>query len=159
MFFCRLTQERQTKIITQLAAQMSEALKREDDRFARDVAKKEAEYQKKCKEKEAKEKAAIESIAEYRTTVVRNLRLFSFLFTPAEEPGPDRSWWLWCQASACCSRPADTFSWGPLSHFPVRCTSARAAENPAPGHWAATMTVLITALIQGCFCPKRWLPN
>ncbi|OPJ80029.1 coiled-coil domain-containing protein 173 [Patagioenas fasciata monilis] len=67
----RLTQERQTKILTQLAAQMSEALKREDDRFARDVAKKEAEYQKKCKEKEAKEKAAIESIAEYRATVIK----------------------------------------------------------------------------------------
>lgn len=107
MFFCRLTQERQTKIVTQIAAQMSEALKREDDRFARDVAKKEAEYQKKCKEKEAKEKAAIESICEYRATVVRNLRLFSFLFTPAEEPGPDHSWCLRCQASACFSRSAD----------------------------------------------------
>uniref|UniRef100_U3IFA1 Trichohyalin-plectin-homology domain-containing protein n=1 Tax=Anas platyrhynchos platyrhynchos TaxID=8840 RepID=U3IFA1_ANAPP len=53
----RLTQERQDKIVTQLAAQMSEALKMEDDRIARDIAKKEAEEEKKNKEKEAKNKA------------------------------------------------------------------------------------------------------
>uniref|UniRef100_A0A8B9D379 Trichohyalin-plectin-homology domain-containing protein n=1 Tax=Anser brachyrhynchus TaxID=132585 RepID=A0A8B9D379_9AVES len=68
----RLTQERQDKIVTQLAAQMSEALKMEDDRLARDIAKKEAEQEKKNKEKEAKTKAAIESIAEHRATVVKN---------------------------------------------------------------------------------------
>ncbi|NXW50604.1 CC173 protein, partial [Nyctiprogne leucopyga] len=67
----RLTQEYQDKIVSQLALQMSEALKREDDRLARDVAKKEAEQEKKCKEKEAKEKAAIESIAEHRATVMK----------------------------------------------------------------------------------------
>ncbi|NXS97727.1 CC173 protein, partial [Jacana jacana] len=67
----RLTQERQDKIISQIAAQMKEALKREDDRLARDIEKKEAELEKKRKEKEAKEKAAIESIAEYRATVMK----------------------------------------------------------------------------------------
>ncbi|NXP11443.1 CC173 protein, partial [Thinocorus orbignyianus] len=67
----RLTQERQDKIISQLAAQMQEALKREDDRLARDIEKKEAEQEKKRKEKEAKEQAAIESIAEHRATVIK----------------------------------------------------------------------------------------
>ncbi|XP_035186793.1 coiled-coil domain-containing protein 173 [Oxyura jamaicensis] len=67
----RLTQERRDKIVTQLAAQMSEVLKMEDDRLARDIAKKEAEQEKKNKEKEAKTKAAIESIAEHRATVVK----------------------------------------------------------------------------------------
>ncbi|NWU69805.1 CC173 protein, partial [Pterocles burchelli] len=67
----RLTQKHQDKIVTQLAAQMSEALKREDDRLARDIAKKEAEQEKKLKEKEAKEKAAIESIAEHRANVMK----------------------------------------------------------------------------------------
>ncbi|KAM6129568.1 LOW QUALITY PROTEIN: cilia- and flagella- associated protein 210 [Pterocles gutturalis] len=65
----RLTQKHQD-IITQLAAQMSEALKREDDRLARDIAKK-AEQEEKLKEKEAKEKAAIESIAEHRAIVMK----------------------------------------------------------------------------------------
>ncbi|NXT20581.1 CC173 protein, partial [Syrrhaptes paradoxus] len=67
----RLTQKHQDKIVTQLAAQMSEALKREDDRLARDIAKKEAEQEKKLKEKEAKEKAAIASIAEHRDIVMK----------------------------------------------------------------------------------------
>ncbi|NXN24803.1 CC173 protein, partial [Nycticryphes semicollaris] len=67
----RLTQERQDKIVSQLAAQMKEALTREDDRVARDIEKKEAEQEKKRKEKEAKEKAAIESIAEHRATVMK----------------------------------------------------------------------------------------
>ncbi|NXI61205.1 CC173 protein, partial [Anseranas semipalmata] len=67
----RLTQEHQDKIVRQLAAQMSEALKMEDDRLARDVAKKEAEQEKKNREKEAKKKAAIESIAEHRATVMK----------------------------------------------------------------------------------------
>ncbi|XP_050755970.1 cilia- and flagella- associated protein 210-like, partial [Gymnogyps californianus] len=67
----RRTQEHQDKIVSQLALQMNEALKREDDRLARDIAKKEAEQEKKSKEKEAKEKAAIESIAEHRATVMK----------------------------------------------------------------------------------------
>ncbi|NXS55227.1 CC173 protein, partial [Brachypteracias leptosomus] len=67
----RLMQEHQDKIVTQLAEQMSEALKREDDRLARDIARKEAEQEKKYKEKEAKQKAAIESIAEHRATVMK----------------------------------------------------------------------------------------
>ncbi|XP_069637464.1 cilia- and flagella- associated protein 210 [Haliaeetus albicilla] len=67
----RLTQEHQDKIVYQLAVQMNEALKREDDRLAKDIAKKEAEQEKKRKEKEAKEKAAIESIAEHRATVMK----------------------------------------------------------------------------------------
>ncbi|XP_009980050.1 PREDICTED: coiled-coil domain-containing protein 173, partial [Tauraco erythrolophus] len=67
----RLTQEHQDKIVSQLAEQMNKALKREDDRLARDIAKKEAEQEKKRKEKEAKEKAAIESIAEHRATVMK----------------------------------------------------------------------------------------
>ncbi|NXS68593.1 CC173 protein, partial [Pandion haliaetus] len=67
----RLTQEHQDKIVNQLAVQMNEALKREDDRLAKDIAKKEAEQEKKRKEKEAKEKAAIESIAEHRATVMK----------------------------------------------------------------------------------------
>ncbi|XP_010115318.1 PREDICTED: coiled-coil domain-containing protein 173, partial [Chlamydotis macqueenii] len=67
----RLTQEHQDKIVRQLAVQMNEALKREDDRLARDIARKEAEQEKKRKEKEAKEKAAIESIAEHRATVMK----------------------------------------------------------------------------------------
>ncbi|XP_010288785.1 PREDICTED: coiled-coil domain-containing protein 173, partial [Phaethon lepturus] len=67
----RVTQEHQDKIVSQLAVQMSEALKREDDRLAKDIAKKEAEQEKKRKEKEAKKKAAIESIAEHRATVMK----------------------------------------------------------------------------------------
>ncbi|KAM9235208.1 LOW QUALITY PROTEIN: cilia- and flagella- associated protein 210-like [Leptosomus discolor] len=67
----RQTQERQDKIVSQLALQMNEALKREDDRLARDIAKREAEREKKHKEKEAKEKAAIASIAEHRATVMK----------------------------------------------------------------------------------------
>ncbi|KAM6307146.1 cilia- and flagella- associated protein 210 [Aegotheles albertisi] len=67
----RLRQERQDKIVSQLAVQMSEALKREDDNIARDAVKKEAEQEKKRKEKEAKEKAAIESIAEHRAAEMK----------------------------------------------------------------------------------------
>ncbi|NXJ79865.1 CC173 protein, partial [Trogon melanurus] len=67
----RLTQERQDKIVSQLAVQMNEALKSEDSRLARDIAKKEAEHEKKRQEKEAKVKAAIESIAEHRATVMQ----------------------------------------------------------------------------------------
>ncbi|NXJ10496.1 CC173 protein, partial [Odontophorus gujanensis] len=67
----RLTQEQQDKIISQLAAQMSEVLKTEDERIARDIAKKEAAQEKEQKEKEAKKKAVIESIAEHRATVAK----------------------------------------------------------------------------------------
>ncbi|XP_042639819.1 coiled-coil domain-containing protein 173 isoform X2 [Tyto alba] len=67
----RLKQEHQDKIVSQLVVQMNESLKREDDRLARDIAKKEAEQEKKRKEKEAKQKAAIESIAEHRATVMK----------------------------------------------------------------------------------------
>ena len=52
---------------------MSEVLKMEDKRIAREIAKKEAEQEKEQKEKKEKKKAAIESIAEHRATVVRNL--------------------------------------------------------------------------------------
>ncbi|KAM6269152.1 cilia- and flagella- associated protein 210-like isoform 1-T1 [Porphyrio hochstetteri] len=67
----RLTQEHQDKVVSQLAVQMNEALKKEDDRLARDIAKQEAEREKNHKEKEAKEKAAIQSIAEYRESVMK----------------------------------------------------------------------------------------
>lgn len=73
MFFYRQAQEQQDKIISQVAGQMSKALKMESKRLARDAARIEAEQEKKDKEKEAKRKAAIESIAEHRATVVRNL--------------------------------------------------------------------------------------
>lgn len=52
---------------------MNKALRMEDDRLDRAAAEVEDEYQVKTKEKEAKKKAAIESIAEHRTTDVRNL--------------------------------------------------------------------------------------
>ena len=114
MFFCRRTQEHQDKIVSQLALQMNEALKREDDHLARDIAKKEAEQEQKCKEKEAKEKAAIESIAEHRATVVRNLACsYSCLLQPQlVAPVPCIS-----MLHQVCWH----LSWGPLcfSHFHV----------------------------------------
>ncbi|XP_009994604.1 PREDICTED: coiled-coil domain-containing protein 173 [Chaetura pelagica] len=67
----RLQQARQDKVVSQITSQMSEALKKESENLARAIAKKEAEYEKKCKEKEAKEKAAIKAIAEYRATVMK----------------------------------------------------------------------------------------
>ncbi|XP_050832772.1 cilia- and flagella- associated protein 210 isoform X1 [Serinus canaria] len=67
----RQVQEQRDKIISRLAEQMSETLRKEDDRLARDVARIEAEEEKKRKEKEAKQKAAIESIAEHRATVMK----------------------------------------------------------------------------------------
>lgn len=73
MFFCRLAQQRQDKMISRLAEHMGEELKMEGVRLARDVARIEAEQEKKRKEKEAEQKAALESIAEHRATVVRNL--------------------------------------------------------------------------------------
>uniref|UniRef100_H0ZW89 Trichohyalin-plectin-homology domain-containing protein n=1 Tax=Taeniopygia guttata TaxID=59729 RepID=H0ZW89_TAEGU len=79
MFFCRQVQEQRDKISSRLAEQMGEALKKEDHRLARDAARREAEEEKKRKEREAKQKAAIESIAEHRATVVRNLGYFCLL--------------------------------------------------------------------------------
>ncbi|NXH46099.1 CC173 protein, partial [Dicaeum eximium] len=67
----RQAQERQDKIVSRLAEQMIEELKKDDGRLARDVARIEAEEEKKRKEKEAKQKAAIESIAEHRAIVMK----------------------------------------------------------------------------------------
>uniref|UniRef100_H0ZC59 Trichohyalin-plectin-homology domain-containing protein n=1 Tax=Taeniopygia guttata TaxID=59729 RepID=H0ZC59_TAEGU len=75
----RQVQEQRDKISSRLAEQMGEALKKEDHRLARDAARREAEEEKKRKEREAKQKAAIESIAEHRATVVRNLGYFCLL--------------------------------------------------------------------------------
>lgn len=69
----RVMQVHKDKALEQLTAQINEAFKIEDDRLARGAAAVEDEYQIKNKEKEAKQKAAIESIAEHRTAVVRNL--------------------------------------------------------------------------------------
>uniref|UniRef100_A0A669QB90 Trichohyalin-plectin-homology domain-containing protein n=1 Tax=Phasianus colchicus TaxID=9054 RepID=A0A669QB90_PHACC len=85
-----ITQEHQDKIVRQLAAQMSEVMKMEDERIARDVAKKEATQEKEQKEKEAKKKAAIESIAEHRATVVRNLTCSHPSFWHAEKKAKEQ---------------------------------------------------------------------
>uniref|UniRef100_A0A8D0G2W5 Trichohyalin-plectin-homology domain-containing protein n=1 Tax=Strix occidentalis caurina TaxID=311401 RepID=A0A8D0G2W5_STROC len=100
----RLKQEHQDKLISQLAEQMNAALKKEDDRLARDIAKKEAEQEKKRKEKEAKEKAAIESIAEHRAAVVRNLACSYFCLLQLRSLA--QSWWLWCHASGVLHQQA-----------------------------------------------------
>lgn len=97
---------------------MTEALKKEDGRLARDIAKKEAEEEKKCKEKEAKQKAVIESIAEYRATAVRNPVCSYSCFTSTKEPGSDHSWWLLCPTPACSIRATDIFP-GLLSPSPT----------------------------------------
>ncbi|XP_068542894.1 cilia- and flagella- associated protein 210-like isoform X2 [Anas acuta] len=67
----RLVQEHQDKAFQQLAGQMNQTLRMEAERFARGAAEVEDEYQMKTKEREAKNKAAIESIAEHRATVVK----------------------------------------------------------------------------------------
>ncbi|XP_042730893.1 coiled-coil domain-containing protein 173-like [Lagopus leucura] len=64
----RLIEEHQDRACKKLTAQMNKALRMEDDRLDRAAAEVEDEYQVKTKEKEAKKKAAIESIAEYRVT-------------------------------------------------------------------------------------------
>ncbi|KAM6070620.1 cilia- and flagella- associated protein 210-like [Chlamydotis macqueenii] len=66
----RLMQEHTDKAFEQLTAQINEACKIEDDRTAEVAAKVEDEYQMRNKEKEARKKAAIESIAEHRATVM-----------------------------------------------------------------------------------------
>ncbi|XP_072198019.1 cilia- and flagella- associated protein 210-like [Excalfactoria chinensis] len=65
---CRLIEEHQDKACKKLTAQMNKALRMENDRLDRAAAEAEDKYQVKNKEKEAKKKAAIESIAEYRAT-------------------------------------------------------------------------------------------
>ncbi|PKU49427.1 hypothetical protein llap_292 [Limosa lapponica baueri] len=67
----RIVQEHKDKAFEKLAAQMNEACKMEDERLARGAAEVEDEYQIKNKEKEAKKKAAIESIADYRATAMK----------------------------------------------------------------------------------------
>ncbi|XP_042639821.1 coiled-coil domain-containing protein 173-like isoform X2 [Tyto alba] len=67
----RLMQKHKDKAFEQLTAQMNEAWKTEDDRLARGAAEVEEEYQMKNKAKEAKKKAAIESIAEHRATAMK----------------------------------------------------------------------------------------
>ncbi|XP_027767364.1 coiled-coil domain-containing protein 173-like isoform X1 [Empidonax traillii] len=67
----RLMQKDKDKAFENLSAQMNEAFKIEDDRLARRAAEVEAEYQVKKQEKEARQKAAIESIAEHRATVMK----------------------------------------------------------------------------------------
>ncbi|KAM4669536.1 uncharacterized protein AAGF69_005421 [Amazona ochrocephala] len=59
------------KALEQLTAQINEAFKVEDDCLARVAAAVEDEYQIKKQEKEAKQKAAIEAIAEHRATVMK----------------------------------------------------------------------------------------
>lgn len=67
----RMIQMHKDKAFEQLTAQMNDALKIEDDRLARGAAEVEAEYQMKNKEKEIQKKAAIDSIAEHRATVMK----------------------------------------------------------------------------------------
>ncbi|XP_057279718.1 cilia- and flagella- associated protein 210-like [Pezoporus wallicus] len=67
----RAIQVHKDKALEQLTAQINEAFKVEDDRLARGAAAVEDEYQIKIKEKEAKQKAAIEAIAEHRTTMMK----------------------------------------------------------------------------------------
>uniref|UniRef100_A0A8C3LLW4 Trichohyalin-plectin-homology domain-containing protein n=1 Tax=Chrysolophus pictus TaxID=9089 RepID=A0A8C3LLW4_CHRPC len=64
----RLIEEHQDRACKKLTAQMNKALRMEDDRLDRAAAEVEDEYQVKTKEKDAKKKAAIESIAEHRAT-------------------------------------------------------------------------------------------
>ncbi|KAM9010505.1 cilia- and flagella- associated protein 210-like [Ara ararauna] len=67
----RVMQVHKDKALEQLTAQINEAFKSEDDRIARGAAAVEDEYQIKNEEKEAKQKAAIEAIAEHRATVMK----------------------------------------------------------------------------------------
>lgn len=139
MFFCRLTQEHQDKIVIQLAVQMNEALKREDDRLARDIAKKEAEQEKKRKEKEAKEKAAIESIAEHRATVVRNPACsYSCLFQGA-----------WPRSQLVAPVP-----WISMLH--QVCWWRWRSADILPGVFSPSPTYMWVHICQGCWKPWAW---
>uniref|UniRef100_A0A8C4YC82 Trichohyalin-plectin-homology domain-containing protein n=1 Tax=Gopherus evgoodei TaxID=1825980 RepID=A0A8C4YC82_9SAUR len=70
----RLMQERRDIITNRLVAQMKQTFESIDERVARDVAEREAEWEKELKEKEEKTKAELKSIAEHRATVVRYLK-------------------------------------------------------------------------------------
>uniref|UniRef100_A0A8C4YCH8 Trichohyalin-plectin-homology domain-containing protein n=1 Tax=Gopherus evgoodei TaxID=1825980 RepID=A0A8C4YCH8_9SAUR len=65
----RLMQERRDIITNRLVAQMKQTFESIDERVARDVAEREAEWEKELKEKEEKTKAELKSIAEHRATV------------------------------------------------------------------------------------------
>ncbi|XP_065416806.1 cilia- and flagella- associated protein 210 isoform X2 [Chrysemys picta bellii] len=67
----RLMQERRDIITNHLAAQMKQTFERIDERVARDVAEREAEWEKELKEREEKTKAELKSIAEHRATVIK----------------------------------------------------------------------------------------
>ncbi|XP_053900240.1 cilia- and flagella- associated protein 210 isoform X3 [Malaclemys terrapin pileata] len=67
----RLMQERRDIITNHLAAQMKQTFERIDERVARDVAEREAEWEKELKEREEKNKAELKSIAEHRATVIK----------------------------------------------------------------------------------------
>ncbi|XP_039351223.1 coiled-coil domain-containing protein 173 isoform X4 [Mauremys reevesii] len=67
----RLMQERRDIITNRLVAQMKQTFERIDERVARDVAEREAEWEKELKEKEEKTKAELKSIAEHRATVIK----------------------------------------------------------------------------------------
>uniref|UniRef100_A0A8C0GIK5 Trichohyalin-plectin-homology domain-containing protein n=1 Tax=Chelonoidis abingdonii TaxID=106734 RepID=A0A8C0GIK5_CHEAB len=70
----RLMQERRDITTNHLVAQMKQTFERIDERVARDVAEREAEWEKELKEREEKTKAELKSIAEHRATVVRYLK-------------------------------------------------------------------------------------
>uniref|UniRef100_A0A8C9F1P7 Trichohyalin-plectin-homology domain-containing protein n=1 Tax=Pavo cristatus TaxID=9049 RepID=A0A8C9F1P7_PAVCR len=88
----RLIEEHQDKACKKLTEQMNKALRMEDDRLDRAAAEVEDEYQVKNKEKEAKKKAAIESIAEHRATDAR-MKLQKEREEKAEGE-KDRSQWM-----------------------------------------------------------------
>ncbi|XP_075789697.1 cilia- and flagella- associated protein 210 isoform X2 [Pelodiscus sinensis] len=67
----RLMQERRDIITNRLVAQMKQTFENIDERVARVVAEKEAEWEKERKEKEEKNKAELKSIAEHRATVIK----------------------------------------------------------------------------------------
>lgn len=67
----RMIQKHKDKAFDQLAAQMNETIKIEDDRLARGAAEVEVEYQIQNKAKEIKKKAAVESIEEHRVSVMK----------------------------------------------------------------------------------------
>ncbi|KAM6396599.1 cilia- and flagella- associated protein 210-like [Pluvialis apricaria] len=88
----RLIQEHKDKAFEKLTAQMNDAWKIEDDRLARGAAEVEDEYQIKNKEKEAKKKAAIDSIAEHRATVMK-MKVEKEIEEKAEDE-KDRNQWM-----------------------------------------------------------------
>ncbi|XP_074858114.1 cilia- and flagella- associated protein 210 isoform X2 [Carettochelys insculpta] len=67
----RLMQEQRDNITNHLAALMKQTFEGIDERVARDMAEKEAEWEKERKEKEEKKKAELKSIAEHRAAVIK----------------------------------------------------------------------------------------